>query len=60
MFQPAAAQSKMTKADADYQDRPKSGLTCAACQLFRPPRSCVIVQGDISPGGWCKFFDLPD
>jgi hypothetical protein len=56
----ALGQQKMSQSDAEYQDRPKSGLTCAACSLFRPPRSCEVVQGDISPNGWCKFFDLPD
>jgi hypothetical protein len=55
-----AAQQKMSHTDAEYQDRPNSGLICAACTLFRPPRSCEIVEGDISPRGWCKFFDLPD
>jgi len=54
------AQQKMSQTDAAYQDRPKNGLICAACTLFRPPRSCEVVQGDISPNGWCKFFDLPD
>jgi hypothetical protein len=56
----ALAQQKMPQAEAEYQDRPRNGLTCAACSLFRPPRSCEIVTGDISPDGWCKFFDLPD
>jgi hypothetical protein len=56
-----AAQQKMSEAEAEYQDRPTSGLICAACTLFRRPRSCEIVEGDISPRGcWCKFFDLPD
>jgi hypothetical protein len=55
-----AAQQKLSPAEAEYQDRPKSGLICAACTLFRPPRSCEIVAGDINPNGWCKFFDLPD
>ena len=54
------AQQKMSQAEAEYQDRPKGGLACAACTLFRPPRSCQVVAGDISPNGWCKFFDLPD
>jgi hypothetical protein len=54
------AQQKLSRAEAAYQDQPKSGLTCAACTFFRPPRSCQIVQGAISPNGWCKFFDLPD
>jgi hypothetical protein len=56
----ASAQQKMSKTEAEYQDGPKNGLACAACTLFRPPRSCQVVQGDISPSGWCKFFDLPD
>jgi hypothetical protein len=56
----ASAQPKVSKAEAEYQDQPKNGLACAACTLFRPPRSCQVVQGDISPSGWCKFFDLPD
>jgi hypothetical protein len=50
----------MSHADAEYQDRPKNGLTCAACSLFRRPRSGEVVEGDISPNRWCKFFDLPD
>jgi hypothetical protein len=54
------AQQKFSKTAADYQDVPKNGLTCAACSLFRPPQSCAVVEGDISPNGWCKFFDLPD
>jgi hypothetical protein len=60
MILPAAAQQKVSQAEAEYQDQPKSGLACTACTLFRPPRSCEVVQGDISPSGWCKFFDLPD
>jgi hypothetical protein len=56
----APAQQKMSQADAEYQDQPKNGLTCAACSLFRKPRSCEVVAGDISPSGWCRFFDLPD
>jgi hypothetical protein len=57
---PASAQQKMSQTEAEYQDRSKNGLTCAACSLFRKPRSCEIVEGDISPNGWCRFFDLPD
>lgn len=56
----ARAAQKFSKDTAEYQDAPKNGLTCAACSLFRAPRSCEIVEGDISPHGWCKFFDLPD
>jgi hypothetical protein len=56
----ASAQATMSPREAEYQDGPKNGLTCAACSLFRPPQSCEVVEGDISPRGWCRFFDLPD
>jgi hypothetical protein len=50
----------MSPAEAQYQDRPKNGLSCAACALFRPPAACAVVAGVVSPHGWCRFFDLPD
>jgi hypothetical protein len=56
----AGARQKMSQAEAHYQDRPKNGLSCAACALFRPPATCAVVSGAISPNGWCRFFDLPD
>ena len=54
------APQKVSQAEALYQDRPKGGLSCAACTLFRPPAACAVVEGRISPHGWCRFFDLPD
>jgi hypothetical protein len=56
----AAPEQQVSQAEALYQDRPKNGLCCAACGLFRPPTACVVVTGAISPDGWCRFFDLPD
>jgi hypothetical protein len=56
----AAAQAKVTMAAAGYQGSPKGGFSCEVCSLFRPPHGCVVVAGDISPHGWCKFFALPD
>lgn len=58
--QQAAAQTKATKTEALYQPAPKAGFSCKLCTLFRPPHGCEVVQGDIAPQGWCKFFDLPD
>jgi hypothetical protein len=52
----AAAQSKVSKATAKYQDQPKAGQSCNQCQYFLPPKSCQLVAGDISPNGWCSFF----
>jgi uncharacterized membrane protein len=59
---PARAQEPKvaTQAEALYQDTSKGILSCAACAFFLPPRACKVVAGDISPKGWCKFFDLPD
>jgi hypothetical protein len=35
-------------------------LSCAVCTFFVKPRGCKVVAGDISPDGWCRFFDMPD
>ncbi|HET7848664.1 MAG TPA: high-potential iron-sulfur protein [Pseudolabrys sp.] len=52
----AEAQSKVDKKTAKYQDHPNNGQHCAICRFFRPPKSCQLVEGDISPNGWCSFF----
>ena len=52
----ARAQSKVKKAIAKYQDTPKNGQKCSDCNFFRPPNACQLVEGDISPNGWCSFF----
>jgi hypothetical protein len=54
---PAYAQQKLSQHDAEYQDEPKDHHTCGVCTLFQPPKSCKVVDGDISPHGWCKLFD---
>jgi len=37
-----------------YQDKPgPHGQTCAGCRFFKKPNGCTIVQGKISPKGWC-------
>jgi hypothetical protein len=56
----AAAQEKMTRQEADYQDSPKDIRMCATCTLFVPPKSCKVVDGEVSPNGWCKLFVLAD
>jgi hypothetical protein len=56
---PANAREKMSKQEAEYQDNPKD-IRCATCTLFEPPKSCKVVEGDVSPSGWCKAFALAD
>jgi hypothetical protein len=54
---PASAQSgKMTQKAAEYQNGPKNGQKCLDCSFFEQPSSCKLVEGNISPVGWCKFY----
>jgi len=52
----AEAQSKTDKTTAKYQDKPNNGQSCSQCNFFRPPKACQLVEGDISPTGWCSYF----
>jgi hypothetical protein len=52
---PAEA-DKMSQKGALYQETPKNGQQCDGCALFKAPASCTIVDGTISPTGWCRFF----
>ena len=53
---PATAQEKMSQADAKYQVTPKGDQRCDSCMLFQSPNACKVVQGEISPSGWCQLF----
>ena len=53
---PAAAQQKISQADAKYQTTPKGDQRCDGCVNFQPPNACKFVDGNISPGGWCQLF----
>ncbi|MGE5616807.1 MAG: high-potential iron-sulfur protein, partial [Bacillota bacterium] len=53
---PLAHAQKASKEAMKYQDKPNNGQTCDKCQFFQAPKSCSIVDGDISPKGWCTAF----
>jgi len=55
-----AAAEKLSKAQAQYQDSPKGIAMCATCTLFVAPRACKVVDGDISPNGWCRVYATAD
>jgi hypothetical protein len=57
---PAAASDRMTRQQANYQDSPNGIYSCAVCTLFEAPKTCKVVEGDVSPDGWCKAFALAD
>ena len=50
------AQKKLTQAAAKYQNTPKGNEACGTCPYFEFPRSCVVVEGEISPSGWCPIY----
>jgi hypothetical protein len=54
------ASDKMTPQQAQYQDTPKDIYSCEVCSLFEPPKSCKVVEGEVSKDGWCKAFAMAD
>jgi hypothetical protein len=59
-FGPARGAEKMSKQAAQYQDAPQGIAMCATCSLFVEPHSCKVVEGDVSPNGWCKAYAMAD
>lgn len=51
---------KLTKAEAKYQDHPNDIQMCSTCTRFVKPNQCKVVDGDVSPDGWCRLFDMVD
>jgi hypothetical protein len=54
------AAEKMTKQQAEYRDTPNGIYSCGLCTLFDKPKSCKVVEGEVSEDGWCKAFALAD
>jgi hypothetical protein len=50
------AQTKMSKEQVQYQDSPKGDLKCEGCRFFVERGSCQLVEGEISPNGWCRLY----
>jgi hypothetical protein len=53
---PASAQLKVSKESVAYQDQPDGTMRCQLCAHFTPPGACQLVQGPISPQGYCRLF----
>lgn len=56
------AQAKGSQAQFKYQNSPHNGQKCSQCTFFIPGSSakangsCKIVDGSISPNGWCTAW----
>ncbi|WP_156941731.1 twin-arginine translocation signal domain-containing protein [Mesorhizobium sp. WSM2561] len=56
--QPTARGAGTTpKPVALYQNSPNKGRRCGGCKHFLEPNACGIVAGEISPNGWCRFYE---
>jgi len=61
-FASRASAAKLGKTDVKYQDQPKAGKDCDDCIQFiagasaKAPGTCKVVDGEISPHGYCLAF----
>jgi Rieske Fe-S protein len=51
-----AAPKKFSQQQAKYQPVPKNGQRCQNCALWQSPTSCQVVEGSVSPAGWCMLY----
>lgn len=53
-----AGSEKFSKEKVQYESHAKDlNHRCELCQHFVTPRSCNLVEGDISPNGWCEQWE---
>lgn len=56
------ADAKSSKAQVKYQNHPNGSAKCSGCKFFiagknaKAMGSCQIVDGSISPNGWCVAY----
>lgn len=51
------APKKLTQASVQYQTQPKGEQKCATCVNFiAASNTCKLVDGQISPDGWCTLW----
>jgi hypothetical protein len=48
--------AKVSQASVQYQHQPKGAQKCANCIQFIQPNACKVVEGEISPEGWCAIW----
>jgi len=53
----APAAKKMSQPSVQYQTQPKGEQKCGVCQHFiAESNTCKLVEGQISPEGWCVLW----
>lgn len=53
---PAQAVTKVSQKTANYQPTPRGGARCNVCSLWQQPSDCKVVEGPVSPTGWCVLY----
>lgn len=52
-----AANKKMSQENVQYQAQPKGEQKCSGCLHFiAESNTCMLVDGQISPEGWCSLW----
>jgi hypothetical protein len=54
--EPVSATVKISKAAVAYQDHPQDDKRCGKCLQFQAPDNCKLVDGPVSPQGFCRIF----
>jgi hypothetical protein len=56
----ALADAKVEKSQFQYQGHPHDGKSCASCRFFTAGSdgggTCALVEGQVSPAGWCLAY----
>lgn len=53
----AAEAKKVPQASVQYQTKPKGEQMCSTCMNFiAESKTCKLVEGNISPQGWCTLW----
>lgn len=48
---------KLSQANAEYQNTPNGDEQCSNCEHFiAQSGTCRVVEGQVSPEGWCKLW----
>ena len=51
-----SATAKISQKGVSYQATPKGAARCDKCKFWKPPAACTLVDGVISPAGWCTLY----
>jgi hypothetical protein len=55
-----ASRGENDKAAGRISGHAERHLWLRTCALFDKPKSCKVVEGEVSEDGWCKAFALAD